>query len=116
MANLQIRYPSKYLLIQNQKMSPYLFRYREVSQQTNYRYLEALAVVDDPTPALQQLNDITARKNTASGRGVRLFNPLSTEDIQLFKEMMAGGASYPRAIQCRSTHVSPRLDAFVELS
>lgn len=68
----------------------YLFRYREVSQQANYRYLEALAVVDDPTPALQQLNDITTRKVTPSGRGVRPFNPLSQEDLQLFKAMMAG--------------------------
>jgi hypothetical protein len=68
----------------------YLFRYREVSQQANYRYLEALAVVDDPTPALQQLNAITTRKITASGRGVRPFNPLSQKDLQLFKAMMAG--------------------------
>ena len=68
----------------------YLFRYREVWQQANYRYLEALAVVDDPTPALQQLNDITTRKKTASGRGVRPFNPLSMEDVQLFKAMMSG--------------------------
>jgi hypothetical protein len=68
----------------------YLFRYREVSQQANYRYLEALAVVDDPTPAIQQLDDVTTRKKTASGRGVRAFNPLSREDIQLFKAMMAG--------------------------
>jgi hypothetical protein len=68
----------------------YLFRYREVSQQANYRYLEALAVVDDPTPALQQLDAITTPKKTASGRGIRAFNPLSLEDIQLFKAMMAG--------------------------
>ena len=68
----------------------YLFRYREVSQQANCRYLEALAVVDDPTPALQQLDDVTTRKKTSSGRGVRAFNPLSREDIQLFKAMMAG--------------------------
>ena len=26
----------------------YLFRYREVSRQANYRYLDALAAVDDP--------------------------------------------------------------------
>ncbi len=68
----------------------YLFRYREVSQQANYRYLEALAVVDDPTPAIQQLDDVTTRKKTAAGRGVRAFNPLSREDIQLFKAMMSG--------------------------
>ena len=68
----------------------YLFRYRAVSQQANNRYLEALAVVDDPTPAIRQLDDITTRKKTLSGRGVRAFNPLSREDIQLFKAMMAG--------------------------
>jgi hypothetical protein len=68
----------------------YLFRYREVSRQANYRYLDALAVVDDPTPAIQHLDDITTRKKTSSGRGVRAFNPLSQNDIQLFKAMMAG--------------------------
>jgi hypothetical protein len=68
----------------------YLFRYRDVSQQANQRYLEALAVVDDPTPALQQLDGVTTRKKTVSGRGVRAFNPLSRDDIQLFKAMMAG--------------------------
>jgi hypothetical protein len=68
----------------------YLFRYREVSQQANHRYLEALAVVDDPTPAIRHLDDITTRKKTLSGRGIRAFNPLSREDIQLFKAVMAG--------------------------
>jgi hypothetical protein len=67
----------------------YLFRYREVSGQANYRYLQALAVVGDPTPAIQRLDDITTRKQTKSGRGVRAFNPLSRDDIQLFKAMMA---------------------------
>jgi len=68
----------------------YLFRYQEVSRQANSRYLGALAVVDDPTPAIQQLDDITTRKKIALGRGVRAFNPLSRDDIQLFKAMMAG--------------------------
>jgi hypothetical protein len=68
----------------------YLFRYQEVSRQAKSRYLEALAVVDDPTPAIQQLDDIKTRKKTALGRGVRAFNPLSRDDIQLFKAMMAG--------------------------
>ena len=39
-----------------------LFRYRDVSLAANGRYLEALAVVDDPSAALKQLNQIT-RKN-----------------------------------------------------
>jgi hypothetical protein len=68
----------------------YLFRYQDVSRQANYKCLEALAVVNDPTPAIQQLDDIKTRKNTASGRGIRAFNPLSRDDIQLFKAMMAG--------------------------
>ena len=68
----------------------YLFRYLEVSRQANARYLEALALVDDPTPAIQQLDALTTRKQTASGRGVRAFNPLSRDDRDLFKAMMAG--------------------------
>ena len=68
----------------------YLFRYRDVSRQANHRYLEALAVVDDPTPAIRQLDDLTTRKKTAAGRGVRPFNPLARDDMELFKAMMAG--------------------------
>jgi hypothetical protein len=41
-------------------------------------------------PSIQQLDDITTRKVTSSGRGVRAFNPLSRDDIELFKAMMAG--------------------------
>ena len=36
--------------VQLRKGVAYLFRYREVSLQANARYLDALAVVDDPTP------------------------------------------------------------------
>ena len=68
----------------------YLFRYLEVSRPANYRYLEALAVVDDPTPPMQQPDDITTRKRTGSGRGVRAFNSLSRDDIQRFKAVMGG--------------------------
>ncbi len=68
----------------------YLFRYQEVSRQANHRYLEALALVEDPTRALQGLDAVTTRKESSSGRGVRAFNPLSRNDAQLFKAMMAG--------------------------
>jgi hypothetical protein len=54
----------------NQEGVAYLFRYQEVSRHANQRYLDALAVVDDPTPAIQHFDDIATRKNTASGRGV----------------------------------------------
>jgi len=68
----------------------YLFRYREVSRQANSRYLDALAVVDDPSPAIEQLDEVTARNETASGSGVRAFNPLSCDDTHLFRAMMPG--------------------------
>jgi hypothetical protein len=42
-----------------------LFRYRDVSMAANHRYLDALAVVDDPTPAIHDLDKITERKRTA---------------------------------------------------
>jgi hypothetical protein len=68
----------------------YHCRCRDISRQANYRCLDALAVVDDSTPAIQHLDDITTRKQTSSGRGVQAFNPFSRDDIQLFKAMMAG--------------------------
>jgi len=68
----------------------YLFRFQEVSRLANQRYLDALAVVEDPTRAIQGLDAVTTRKESSSGRGVRAFNPLSRDDAQLFKAMMAG--------------------------
>jgi hypothetical protein len=44
-----------------------LFRYRDVSLSANRRYLQALAVVDDPTPAIRDLDRITQRRRTARG-------------------------------------------------
>jgi hypothetical protein len=77
-------------LVSMRKGVAYLFRYREVSGQANYRYLQALAVVGDLAPAIQRFDEIITRKETKSSRGVRAFNPLSRDDIQLFKAMMAG--------------------------
>ncbi len=68
----------------------YLFRYQELSRQANHRYLEALAVVEDPTRAIQGLDAVTTLKKSSTGRGVRAFNPLSRDDALLFKAMMAG--------------------------
>jgi hypothetical protein len=44
------------------KSVAYLFRYRDVAQQSNARYLNALAHVEDPTPGLRGLDTITTRK------------------------------------------------------
>jgi hypothetical protein len=66
------------------------FRYRDVSLAANARYLDALAIVDDPSTAIRQLHSITGRKRTRSGQSVRAFNPLSEEDQRLFKALLSG--------------------------
>jgi len=68
----------------------FLFRYQEVSAQSNARYLDALACVDDPTPAIRELDAITRAATTPNGRTARPFNPLSREDRTLFEVLLAG--------------------------
>jgi hypothetical protein len=54
------------------------------------RYLDALACVDDPTPAIRELDTITRAATTPNGRKARPFNPLSPEDRTLFEALLAG--------------------------
>jgi len=68
----------------------FLFRYQQVSAQSNARYLEALACVDDPTAAIRELDAVTRPAATPDGRRVRPFNPLSREDRTLFTTLLAG--------------------------
>src|SRR5213083_3595640 len=68
----------------------YLFRYQQVSFQANSRYLEALAVVDDPTKAKHDLDRMTTRKQDTAGRGCSGFNPLARPDAELFQTVMDG--------------------------
>jgi hypothetical protein len=72
------------------KSVAYLFRYREISLQSNSRYLNALAQVDDPTSALRALDKITTRKQVPAIRPVRIFNPLARPDSELFAALMSG--------------------------
>ena len=67
-----------------------LFRYRDVSMAASRRYLDALAVVDDPTPAIRALDKITERKYTPNGKSVRAFNPLAREERQVFEALSCG--------------------------
>jgi hypothetical protein len=67
-----------------------LFRYRDVPLTANRRYLDALAAVDDPTPAIHDLDRITQRRRTPQGQSVRAFNPLAREDRQLFEALSSG--------------------------
>jgi len=66
-----------------------LYRYAEVSLAANRRYLNALAAVDDPTAARQQIQSL-ANPVRHKGRSSRGFNPASAQDIQLFAAVMRG--------------------------
>ena len=68
----------------------YLFRYYQVSLQANSRYLDALAVVDDPTPVQRDLDRMTSRKTDTAGRGCSALNPLARREVELFQSIMDG--------------------------
>jgi hypothetical protein len=55
----------------------------------NQRYLQALAVVDDPTPAYQELARLTEPKQVAT-RSYAGFNPARQEDLKLFAAVLNG--------------------------
>lgn len=67
-----------------------LFRYREISAQSNARYLEALSQVHDPTPAVRDLDALTSHASTKDGRTVRGLNPLARTERTLFEVLLAG--------------------------
>lgn len=66
-----------------------LYRYREVSLAANERYLEALSVVEDPTPAYRQVEELT-EPVVVTGRSLAGFNPASKADIKLFTAVLDG--------------------------
>lgn len=68
----------------------FLSRYQRICGQCNARYLEALAQVDDPTPAQRALDALSNRAPTANGRGERAFNPVARQDRTLFEVLMSG--------------------------
>jgi hypothetical protein len=68
----------------------YLFRYRDVSMSANSRYLDALAVVSDPTNKVKELDQVTRTRKNAAGRSARGFNPVNRQDVELFQAVMAG--------------------------
>jgi hypothetical protein len=65
------------------------FRRVEVSAAANRRYLDALAVVGDPTPAHRVLDPISqsVRKRKTRTRGLR---PIAPEDARLFRAVLRG--------------------------
>jgi hypothetical protein len=66
-----------------------LYRYVEVSRTANERYLEALAVVHDPTPAYKQIHAL-ARPVRRGQRSYRGFNPACADDVRLFAAVLRG--------------------------
>jgi hypothetical protein len=66
-----------------------LYRYREVALASNRRYLDALAVVDDPAQAYRQVEELTEPAEV-SGRSHAGFNPASPADVRLFQAVLAG--------------------------
>jgi hypothetical protein len=66
-----------------------LVDYQAQALACNCRYLDALAVVDDPTPAYPQLRQLTEPKVVAA-RSHAGFNPARRQDVRLFKAVLDG--------------------------
>jgi hypothetical protein len=66
-----------------------LVHYQQQALACNRRYLDALAVVDDPAPAYQELRKLTEAKVEA-GRSSAGFNPARREDVRLFAAVLDG--------------------------
>jgi hypothetical protein len=57
--------------------------YQEQALACNRRYLDALAVVNDPAPAYPELRQLTEQK-VVDGRSYAGFNPARRDDVHLF--------------------------------
>lgn len=66
-----------------------LYRYQEGALRANRRYLEALAVVDDPAPAYREMATLTEPKDVG-GRSSAGFNPARAADVRLFRAVLDG--------------------------
>jgi hypothetical protein len=66
-----------------------LVDYQAQALACNRRYLEALAVVDDPAPAYQDLRQLTEPQRVQE-RSYAGFNPARREDVRLFLAVLQG--------------------------
>jgi hypothetical protein len=64
------------------------YHYQQVARSANGHYLDALAVVEDPQPAYRRVQEL-ARPKVLSGRSYAGFNPARTQDVDLFRAVMA---------------------------
>jgi len=65
------------------------YQFEHVAKTANGRYLEALAVVDDPAPSYQQVARLAERK-VVRERSYAGFNPASRQDLRLFQAVLHG--------------------------
>ena len=66
-----------------------LVDYQAQALACNRRYLDALAVVNDPTPAYPELRKLTEPK-VVGGRSHAGFNPARRDDVLVFKAVLDG--------------------------
>ncbi len=66
-----------------------LVDYQQQALACNRRYLDALAVVDDPTPAYQDLRHLT-EPTVVDNRSYAGFNPARRQDVRLFMTVLDG--------------------------
>jgi hypothetical protein len=67
----------------------YLHHYQRHALACNQSYLQALAVVDDPTPAYQELAQLTEATKIEQ-RSYAGFNPARLEVLRLFAAVLDG--------------------------
>jgi hypothetical protein len=65
------------------------YQYQAVSLAANFRYLEALSVVDDPAPCYQQVETLV-RSRKIEERSYAGFNPAREEDVRVFQAVLRG--------------------------
>lgn len=66
-----------------------LASYQSRCRAANDRYLNALSVVEDPTPSYRRVSQLTESK-IHQGRRYAGFNPARSEDVKLFKAVLSG--------------------------
>jgi len=66
-----------------------LVHYQEQALACNRRYLDALAVVDDPAPAYKDLRELTEPKRIKAHSSAG-FNPARSQDVRLFAAVLTG--------------------------
>jgi hypothetical protein len=66
-----------------------LYRYQEVALAANHRYLEAVAVVDNPAATYREVAELAEAKKVC-GRSSAGFNPARAQDVGLFRAVLDG--------------------------